>query len=164
MASLNCPFCNAEMEISESFAGDATCPACNKAFSVDPGLATKDCPFCGETIKASAIKCKHCGEFLDGRPRQSQPSTPAQAQITAKVVRKSQSFGVGCLLQIIGLGLLLIGLLTIFSIIGPLICLPLAIILLIAGQKKAYWKECGHCGSRLESVGAVCPHCNAKFT
>jgi len=34
---------------------------------------TKACPYCGEQILTTAIKCKHCGEFLDKKPQETQP-------------------------------------------------------------------------------------------
>ena len=30
---------------------------------------TRTCPFCAEEIKRDAVKYKHCGEFLDQKPK-----------------------------------------------------------------------------------------------
>jgi hypothetical protein len=41
---------------------------------------TKRCPYCAEVILADAVKCKHCGEWLD---RSAMPTTPAEVARSA---------------------------------------------------------------------------------
>jgi hypothetical protein len=58
-----------------------------------PQRQTKDCPFCAEPIAVAAIKCKHCGEMLDGNsttlPVTQPASAPAFAGPTASTVTSS---------------------------------------------------------------------------
>lgn len=83
----NCPHCEQWLEAPQEMMGETIdCPSCNGSIELPkpaaqaeretpPEPETKNCPFCAETILATAVKCKHCGEFLNGQ--QSQPLTKA---------------------------------------------------------------------------------------
>ena len=89
----NCPHCKQSLEAPQEMVGQSLdCPKCQKSIQVpqalsaaqtvpkppppQPPSAVKSCPFCGEKILLAAVKCKHCGEFLDGRNTQ-EPNAPA---------------------------------------------------------------------------------------
>jgi DNA-directed RNA polymerase subunit RPC12/RpoP len=73
--TFNCGWCGQQIVVDEAGAGLATeCPKCGQPITVpsqEPSRAelsaTKECPFCAETIKREAIVCKHCGRDLVGK-------------------------------------------------------------------------------------------------
>jgi hypothetical protein len=80
MIRFACPSCSQQYTVKDDYAGKVTtCQKCQVRMIV-PALSavlvhaevqppslpeTKDCPFCGESVKVHAKKCKHCGETLD---------------------------------------------------------------------------------------------------
>ena len=80
MTKVQCAHCSQHYEVtSEDIGKTVTCQMCGKDFVAEQANTdTQDlpeessqaiipCPCCGEQILSIAKKCKHCGEFLDGR-------------------------------------------------------------------------------------------------
>ena len=92
----------------------------------------KECPFCGEAILAKAIKCKHCGEFLDGRSTKS--SIP---QRIGKKCPYCGEYGVGKVRGLQGAGEVFIAIILFFFYLIP------GIIYYIYQESVPYCSSCG---------------------
>ena len=90
-----CPHCNQPLEVPEEMLGaQIDCPSCNGVINLPYPVTTQPlanpyqnqsttqpCPYCGEQILLAAIKCKHCGEFLDDRGRQATHQKPKKSGV-----------------------------------------------------------------------------------
>jgi len=82
--NFNCPYCGQNLDVDDdSVEQSGECPACGNKIQI-PALVprrqqenyTKLCPYCSEPIQASAVKCKHCGSFLNSPITQQMPNEP----------------------------------------------------------------------------------------
>lgn len=117
-----------------------------------PGLEeTKQCPICGETIKAVAVKCRFCGQYLDGRPPES-PSDDFALKMLLPVGRSGWAIAAGYL-----------GLLSCFPFVGLLFGLAALWTGLKARQEIRANPKLGGSGRAMFGIilGSICALGNA---
>ena len=106
------------------------------------------------------------GDEIDGKAPKADPLpfSPLQPNDMAHIVKRTSLAGLGCMLQLLAIACGLAGFLTAITVIGPLILWPLALVLLVAGSRKATWFECSDCGTVLAHDRLrCCPACGAHY-
>jgi hypothetical protein len=93
MPVVRCPACATEHRVSVVQADyqEMPCRDCGRSIELGAGqphaTATdnggESCPSCGGEIRAKAIKCRHCKQFVDGRGQRRRGAAWTLAALTA---------------------------------------------------------------------------------
>jgi hypothetical protein len=118
-------------------------------------------------LAGQSVECPHCKRtttLLSTPPPPLPPPLPVVRPARANIEKASSFGGVGCLLQGIGTVCFVLAILTVKTVILPIVFGILGLWLLFYGSRKASWYQCSACGGKLwHARVSVCPHCNARF-
>ena len=110
-------------------------------------------------LQGQNIVCPHCNILTTlGQPAKA-PATPFHPGLygksTASIKSKSEFVGMGCLVQLIGLGVIWV--FPVGTVVG--------ILLLIIGGRMAIKLICSQCGNPVTNKQVkICPSCQAAFS
>ena len=122
----------------------------------------KECPHCQELVLEIAVKCRHCGEFIEDIKKSfvNPFDTPHRTQ-----KENYMHALVSTLLQLLGLALLIYGFVKLHTPHWPAIMFPCGILFWMIGAIGIRWKKCSNCGCAIANKDiSKCPRCYFEFS
>ena len=113
----------------------------------------KSCPYCAETIKAAAVKCRFCGSHLteatdDSKSSPANPTIAACEKCNVALIQTTQKATIsaagifGALFFIVGLFAML------FSVVTGIVIIVVALLVSVFGRSSTTTMVCPQCGMK----------------